>query len=48
MELYYYKLKIPLLTPFTTSFGTDINNSITAYSESMYYLSYVLMLEFNN
>ncbi len=45
MELYYYKLKMPLKNKFTTSFGTDvnkdvfifklINDNITAYSESV-------------
>lgn len=45
MRLNYYKLKIPLISPFTTSFGTDVNkdvyvfalenNGITAYSESV-------------
>ncbi len=45
MKISYYKLKIPLLSPFTTSFGTDVNkdvlvfklenDGITAYSESV-------------
>ena len=45
MRLSYHKLKIPLISPFTTSFGTDVNkdvyvftlehNGITAYSESV-------------
>ncbi len=45
MKISYHKLKIPLISPFTTSFGTDINkdvyvftmehNGITAYSESV-------------
>ncbi|MEM0139778.1 MAG: o-succinylbenzoate synthase [Ferroplasma sp.] len=43
MKLFFYKLKMPLISPFTTSFGTDVNkdvyvfkmenNDITAYSE---------------
>ncbi|MCL4349536.1 o-succinylbenzoate synthase [Ferroplasma acidiphilum] len=45
MKITYHKLKMPLISPFTTSFGTDINkdvyvfklehNGITAYSESV-------------
>jgi len=45
MKITYHKLKMPLISPFTTSFGTDVNkdvyvfalehNGITAYSESV-------------
>ena len=30
MRLSYHKLKIPLISPFTTSFGTDVNNRTAA------------------